>query len=89
MQNFHLIRAIASVFILILARGYASGTDENFFAGHQYKYENITRYFELKELECLETRVRLNIRRRQIQDKRNEFCRDAEGKRTLANEIDR
>lgn len=49
----------------------------------------ITRYFELKGLECVEARVRINNRRRQIQDKRNEFCRGAEGKWTLASEIDR
>jgi len=48
----------------------------------------ITRYFELKGLECVEARVRINNRRRQIQDKRNEFCRDAEEKWTLASEIE-
>ncbi|MDH3857690.1 MAG: hypothetical protein OEV07_06825 [Gammaproteobacteria bacterium] len=48
----------------------------------------ITRYFELKGLECVEARVRINNRRKQIQDKRNEFCRNAEGKWTLAGEIE-
>lgn len=49
----------------------------------------ITRYFELKGLECVEARIRISNPRKRIQDKRNEFCQDAEGKWTLASEIER
>lgn len=48
---------------------------------------SVIRYFELKGVECVEARVRINNRRKQIQDKRNEFCRSAEGKWTLASEL--
>lgn len=47
----------------------------------------ITRYFELKGMECVEARIRISNRRKQIQDKGNEFCRNAEGKWTLASEL--
>ncbi|MDH3763601.1 MAG: hypothetical protein OEU50_21705 [Gammaproteobacteria bacterium] len=47
----------------------------------------IVKFFELKGLECIEGRVRINNRRKQIQDKINEFCKDDEGKWTLASEI--
>lgn len=47
----------------------------------------IVRYFELQGAECVEARVRINNRRREIQDRLNEFCRDADGKWTLASEL--
>ncbi len=50
---------------------------------------SVVRFFELKGLECIEARIKINNRRdRQIQDKLNEFCRTADGEWTLASEID-
>jgi len=48
----------------------------------------INRYFKLNNHECVETRVRISNRRKQIQDKRNEFCKDEKDQWTLASEID-
>ena len=46
----------------------------------------ILRYFELQGLECIEARIKINNRRKQILDKLNEFCRTEDGQWTLASE---
>ncbi len=47
----------------------------------------IVRYFARQGLECIEARVRISNSRRELQDKLNEFCRNADGRWTLASEI--
>lgn len=47
----------------------------------------IVRYFEHRGLECIEARVRISNPRRELQDKLNEFCRNADGRWTLASEV--
>ena len=48
----------------------------------------IIRRFELQGLECYETRIRISNRRKEIQDKTEEFCRNQENKWVLANEVE-
>ena len=47
----------------------------------------IIRYFELQGNRCVDARVRINNRRKEIFDKLNEFCRNAEDQWVLASEL--
>ncbi len=47
----------------------------------------IIRFYEAKGYECMEARIKINSRRRELHDKLSEFCRDDEGNWNLASEM--
>jgi len=74
-------------------RAYKSGEIEK-----EYRWENsdsgnsgaitLMRKYLLQGTECVETRVRISNKRKQLMDKINDYCLDAEGKWGLAGGVD-
>lgn len=48
----------------------------------------VNRFYELQGVECIEARIRISNRRRQILDKLDQYCKDQDDKWTLASEIE-
>ena len=67
--------------------------------GKEYRWQNrgsgnsgsitLVRKYQLRAIECVETRIVLNNRRKQLMDQINDYCLDAEGKWGLASDIEK
>jgi surface antigen len=49
----------------------------------------LTRKYQLQDTECVETRVRISNKRKQVMDELHDYCLDEEGQWTLAGEVDK